>query len=29
MLGRIGEGQNNMVIAPTEGGIPLFFAPDR
>ncbi len=29
MLGRIGEGTNNMVIAPTEGGIPLFFAPDR
>jgi len=29
MLGRIGEGNNNMVIAPTEGGIPLFFAPDR
>ena len=29
MLGKIGEGQNNMVIAPTEGGIPLFFAPNR
>ncbi|MDX1577976.1 MAG: prohibitin family protein [Gemmatimonadota bacterium] len=29
MLGKIGEGQNNMVIAPTEGGIPLFVAPDR
>jgi len=29
MLGKIGEGQNNMVIAPTEGGIPLFFTPDR
>jgi len=29
MLGKIGEGQNNIVIAPTEGGIPLFFAPDR
>jgi regulator of protease activity HflC (stomatin/prohibitin superfamily) len=27
MLGKIGEGQNNIVIAPTEGGIPLFFAP--
>lgn len=26
-LGVIGEGQNNMVIAPTEGGIPLFFTP--
>ncbi len=29
MLGKIGEGTNNMVIAPTEGGIPLFFAPNR
>ncbi|MDX1396042.1 MAG: prohibitin family protein [Gemmatimonadota bacterium] len=29
MLGKIGEGQNNVVIAPTEGGIPMFFAPDR
>lgn len=29
MLGKIGEGQNNLVIAPTEGGIPLFFTPDR
>ena len=29
MLGRIGEGQNNVVVAPTEGGIPLFFTPDR
>ena len=29
MLGKIGEGQNNMVIAPTEGGIPLFFTPGR
>jgi len=29
MLGKIGEGQNNMVIAPTEGGIPLFFTPNR
>lgn len=29
MLGKIGEGTNNMVIAPTEGGIPLFFTPDR
>ena len=27
MLGKIGEGTNNMVIAPTEGGIPLFFTP--
>ncbi|WP_419165189.1 prohibitin family protein [Candidatus Palauibacter sp.] len=29
MLGKIGEGTNNMVIAPTEGGVPLFFAPNR
>ena len=27
MLGKIGEGSNNMVIAPTEGGIPVFFTP--
>ncbi len=27
MLGEIGEGTNNMVIAPTEGGIPLFLTP--
>jgi regulator of protease activity HflC (stomatin/prohibitin superfamily) len=27
MLGKIGEGTNNMVIAPTEGGIPVFFTP--
>jgi len=29
MLGKIGEGQNNVVIAPTEGGIPIFFTPNR
>ena len=29
MLGKIGEGTNNMVIAPTEGGIPIFFTPNR
>jgi regulator of protease activity HflC (stomatin/prohibitin superfamily) len=29
MLGSIGEGQNNMVIAPTEGGIPIFFTPSN
>ncbi len=29
MLGKIGEGSNNMVIAPTEGGIPVFFTPGR
>jgi regulator of protease activity HflC (stomatin/prohibitin superfamily) len=27
MLGEVAEGTNNMVIAPTEGGIPLFFTP--
>ncbi|MFQ5679096.1 MAG: prohibitin family protein [Gemmatimonadota bacterium] len=29
MLGEVGRGNNNMVIAPTEGGIPLFFTPNR
>jgi regulator of protease activity HflC (stomatin/prohibitin superfamily) len=29
MLGKIGEGTNNMVIAPTEGGIPIFFTPGQ
>lgn len=29
MLGKIGEGQNNIVIAPTEGGVPLFFTPSN
>lgn len=29
MLGKIGEGDNNMVIAPTEGGVPIFFSPNR
>lgn len=29
MLGKIGEGTNNMVIAPTEGGVPIFFTPNR
>ncbi|MDX1579597.1 MAG: prohibitin family protein, partial [Gemmatimonadota bacterium] len=29
MLGKIGEGDNNMVIAPTEGGVPIFFTPNR
>ena len=27
MLGEVAQGTNNMVIAPTEGGIPLFFTP--
>ncbi|MDT8435181.1 MAG: SPFH domain-containing protein [Gemmatimonadota bacterium] len=29
VLGEVAEGENNMVIAPTEGGIPIFFTPDR
>ncbi len=29
VLGEVAQGQNNMVIAPTEGGIPIFFTPDR
>jgi regulator of protease activity HflC (stomatin/prohibitin superfamily) len=29
MLGEVGAGSNNLVIAPTEGGVPLFFTPDR
>ncbi len=29
VLGEVADGQNNMVIAPTEGGIPIFFTPDR
>lgn len=29
VLGEIGRGTNNMVIAPTEGGIPLFFTPGQ
>ncbi|MFQ5745780.1 MAG: prohibitin family protein [Gemmatimonadota bacterium] len=28
-LGEIGQGQNNMVIAPTEGGVPIFFTPGQ
>ncbi|MEJ2483953.1 MAG: prohibitin family protein [Gemmatimonadota bacterium] len=28
VLGEVANGQNNMVIAPTEGGIPIFFTPD-
>lgn len=28
-LGEIAEGQNNLVIAPTEGGIPIFLTPGR
>ena len=29
MLGEVAAGTNNLVIAPTEGGIPLFFTPDN
>ena len=29
VLGEVGAGSNNLVIAPTEGGIPIFFTPDR
>lgn len=27
MLGEVADGSNNLVIAPTEGGIPIFFTP--
>jgi regulator of protease activity HflC (stomatin/prohibitin superfamily) len=29
VLGDVGSGNNNLVIAPTEGGVPIFFTPDR
>ncbi|MEE9208691.1 MAG: SPFH domain-containing protein [Gemmatimonadota bacterium] len=29
VLGEVAQGQNNMIIAPTEGGIPIFFTPDN
>ena len=29
VLAEVAEGNNNLVIAPTEGGIPIFFTPDR
>jgi len=29
VLGEVGSGDNNLVIAPTEGGVPIFFTPDR
>ncbi|MEE8176224.1 MAG: hypothetical protein V3T97_06400, partial [Gemmatimonadota bacterium] len=29
MLGEVASGTNNLVIAPTEGGIPLFFTPGQ
>ena len=28
VLGEVGAGSNNLVIAPTEGGVPIFFTPD-
>ncbi|MEN8143386.1 MAG: SPFH domain-containing protein [Gemmatimonadota bacterium] len=29
VLGEVAEGQNNMIIAPTEGGVPVFVTPDN
>jgi regulator of protease activity HflC (stomatin/prohibitin superfamily) len=29
VLSEVATGQNNLVIAPTEGGIPIFFTPDN
>jgi regulator of protease activity HflC (stomatin/prohibitin superfamily) len=29
VLSEVATGQNNLVIAPTEGGIPIFFTPDK
>ena len=29
VLGEVGSGSNNLVIAPTEGGVPIFFTPDN
>jgi regulator of protease activity HflC (stomatin/prohibitin superfamily) len=29
VLSEVADGSNNLVIAPTEGGVPLFFTPDR
>jgi len=29
VLGEVADGDNNLVIAPTEGGVPIFFTPDR
>ncbi|HSM09488.1 MAG TPA: prohibitin family protein [Gemmatimonadota bacterium] len=28
VLGEVGAGENNLVVAPTEGGIPIFFTPN-
>jgi regulator of protease activity HflC (stomatin/prohibitin superfamily) len=27
VLGEVAQGQNNMIIAPTEGGVPIFVTP--
>lgn len=29
VLGQVADGQNNLVVAPTEGGIPIFFTPNQ
>lgn len=29
VLGEVGAGENNLVVAPTEGGIPIFFTPNQ
>ncbi len=29
VLSEVAGGTNNLVIAPTEGGVPVFFTPDR
>jgi regulator of protease activity HflC (stomatin/prohibitin superfamily) len=29
VLGEVGAGENNLVVAPTEGGIPIFFTPGQ
>lgn len=29
VLGEVADGENNLVVAPTEGGIPIFFTPGQ
>lgn len=29
VLGEVATGENNLVVAPTEGGIPIFFTPSQ
>ena len=29
VLGQVADGENNLVVAPTEGGIPIFFTPSQ